>query len=285
MATRIDDALREAQEMLGQTDDGARDNARLEAEILLAHVLGKSRTYLRTWPEGEIEANALAQFQHLVARRLAGEPITYLTGEREFWDMTLRVTPDTLIPRPETERLVELALERIPADAEWRIADLGTGSGAIALAIARERPASHVIATDSSPAALAVARENAQRLGVTNMEFRLGCWLAPLESEHFHLIASNPPYVHPADPHLARGDLRFEPQTALASSPDGLADIRTIVSEARRHLYPGGWLLLEHGYDQGRAIELLFKTEGYQAVEIMEDLAGRERVAIGRWAG
>jgi len=275
MTIRIEEALREAQQVLD----------RIDAEILLAHVLDCSRTHLRTWPEREVSPEPLSNFQQLVVRRAAGEPIAYLTGTREFWDMTLRVTPDTLIPRPETERLVELALERIPANTAWRIADLGAGSGAIALALARERPKSHVIATDVSPAALAVARDNAARLNVTNIEFRLGRWFAPLEGERFHLIASNPPYVHPADLHLAEGDLRFEPPTALASSPDGLADIREIITGAHDHLHPGGWLLLEHGYDQGRAVETLLREEGYQAVEVVTDLGHRERVGIGRWGG
>jgi release factor glutamine methyltransferase len=282
MVARIDDALREAQQALGHATDDPRI-ARLDAEILLAHVLDCSRTHLRTWPEREVAADAHARFQQLVARRAAGEPVAYLTGSREFWDMTLRVTPDTLIPRPETERLVELALERIPADAQWRIADLGTGSGAIALALARERPRAHVVATDVSPSALEVARDNAARLKVTNIEFRLGRWCEPLAGERFQLIASNPPYVHPADPHLAQGDLRFEPPTALASSPDGLADIRIIIEGARAYLHPGGWLLLEHGYDQGRAVEALLRAEGYHAVEVVTDLGRRERVGIGRW--
>lgn len=281
MTTRIDDALREAQQTLAQTQ-GTHD-ARLEAEILLAHVLHCSRTHLRTWPEREVAADALTAFQQLIARRAAGEPIAYLTGERGFWDMTLKVTPDTLIPRPETERLVELALERIPAGAKWRLADLGTGSGAIALAIAKARPTCHVIATDISPAALAVARENAARLCVTNIEFRQGRWFEPLAGEHFHLIASNPPYVHPADPHLTQGDLRFEPPTALASGPDGLTDLRDIIDGACHHLHPGGWLLLEHGYDQGRAVEALLRAAGYQAVEVVTDLGDRERIGIGQW--
>lgn len=275
MSARIDDTLREAQQSLD----------RIDAEVLLAHVLDCSRTHLRTWPEREIAADALARYWQLVRRRAAGEPVAYLTGKRDFWDMTLRVTPDTLIPRPETERLVELALARIPIDAQWRIADLGTGSGAIALALARGRPKSHVIATDKSSAALAVARENAARLGVTNVEFREGRWFEPLAGEHCHLIASNPPYVHPADPHLAEGDLRFEPSSALASSPDGLADIREIVAHAKLHLHPGGWLLLEHGYDQGGAVAALLRSEGYQSVEVVTDLGQRERVAIGQWMG
>ena len=283
MTTRIDDALRDAQQALGQAAGGEHGASRLEAEILLAHALGTTRTYLRTWPERALEDDARARFQQLLARRLAGEPIAYLTGSREFWDMTLTVTPDTLIPRPETERLVELALARIPIDAQWRIADLGTGSGAIALAIARERPRCQVIATDNSAAALAVAQENAARLNVTNIAFRQGRWLEPLGDERFQLIAANPPYVHPADPHLAEGDLRFEPATALASAPDGLADLRDIVEGSRHHLRPGGWLLLEHGYEQGPAVADLLRAGGYAEVDVVTDLGHRERVCVGLW--
>lgn len=196
--------------------------------------------------------------------------------------MTLRVTPDTLIPRPETELLVELALECIPLEADWRIADLGTGSGAIALALARERPACHVIATDTSDAALQVAHSNTERLGISNIEFRHGPWLAPLAGERLSLIASNPPYVHPDDPHLTRGDLRFEPAAALGSAPDGLHDIREITREAHEHLLPGGWLLLEHGYDQGSAVRDILAAQGYGEVATRSDLGGHDRVSLGR---
>ena len=275
----VERLLREARQRLAAGD---HDNAQLEAEILLAHVLGKTRTWLRTWPEQVPSAAQRQAFLDLVARRAAGEPVAYLTGERDFWDMRLRVTPDTLIPRPETELLVELALTHIPVDAAWRIADLGTGSGAIALALARERPRCHVVATDVSAAALAVARDNAARLGVTNIEFRHGPWLTPLAGERLHLIASNPPYVHPDDPHLTRGDLRFEPAQALGSAPDGLRDIRDIAQQAREHLQPGGWLLLEHGYDQGEAVTGILTALGYENVACHRDLAGQARVSQGR---
>jgi len=275
----VDELLRQARSRLTGND------ATLEAEILLAHVLGKTRTWLRTWPEHVPSATQRRTFLDFVARRAAGEPVAYLTGEREFWDMRLRVTPDTLIPRPETELLVELALDRIPAGACWRIADLGTGSGAIALALARERPRCQVVATDVSGAALAVARDNAARLGVTNVDFRLGPWLAPLAGERFRLIASNPPYVHPDDPHLTRGDLRFEPPQALGSAPDGLRDIRDIARQARGHLCPGGWLLLEHGHDQGEAVAGILAALGYADVGTQRDLGGRDRITLGRFPG
>ena len=275
-AHTIEDLLRQAQTALV-----ASESARLEAEILLAHVLQTTRTWLRTWPEHVPSPEQQNAFDTLLKRRSAGEPIAHITGERGFWDMTLRVTPDTLIPRPETELLVELALERIPPDADWRIADLGTGSGAIALAIARERPGCQLIASDISAAALQVARHNAESLGVSNIEFHHGPWLAPLAGERFQLIASNPPYVHPDDPHLTRGDLRFEPPGALGSAPDGLHDIRTIAREAREHLLPGGWLLLEHGYDQGPAVSTILTAYAYHKVTTHTDLANQDRISQG----
>ncbi len=274
----IEDLLQQARTRLADNTESAR----LEAEILLAFALGKDRTWLRTWPEHVPSPEQQNAFNHLLERRSSGKPIAYLTGERDFWDMTLRVSPDTLIPRPETERLVELALEHIPLEADWRIADLGTGSGAIALALARERPACHVIATDASDAALQVACDNAERLAISNVEFRHGPWLAPLAGERLTLIASNPPYIHPDDPHLSRGDLRFEPTNALGSAPDGLHDIREIAREARGHLLPGGWLLLEHGYDQGSAVRDILAAQGYCEVVTHADLGGHDRASQGR---
>ena len=279
----ITDVLREAQHQLGSAESVTPDDARLEAEILLGNALKQNRTFLRTWPERELSQEQSEIFLTLLSRRCAGEPIAYIIGERDFWDMTLHVSPDTLIPRPETETLVEQTLERIPQDAHWRIADLGTGSGAIALAIARERPACQLIATDISAAALAIARDNAARHNVHNIRFAEGAWLAPLVGEHFEMIISNPPYVHPNDPHLQQGDLRFEPLSALHSTPDGLTDIRTICDTARPHLHPGGWLLLEHGFDQGPAARDCLTELAYQQVQTIEDLAHNPRVSLGQW--
>jgi len=194
------------------------------------------------------------------------------------------VSPDTLIPRPETETLVEQALAKIPHDARWQIADLGTGSGAIALAIARERPRCHLTATDISPSALAIARTNAKQLNTTNIRFIEGAWFAPLSGDRFEIVVSNPPYIHPDDPHLQRGDLRFEPVSALQSGTDGMADIRNICDLARQHLQPGGWLLLEHGFEQGPATRTILDNLGYQQVETLNDLANNPRVSLGRWA-
>jgi release factor glutamine methyltransferase len=253
-----------------------------EAELLLAHALGRSRSWLLAHADDAIAAGDAARFEALVERRAAGEPVAYLTGTRGFWTLDLAVTPATLVPRPETELLVELALARITADADARIADLGTGSGAIALAIAKERPRSRVVATDASRDALDVARENAKRNGIANVEFRHGDWCAPVAGETFELIASNPPYIAEGDPHLGEGDLRFEPATALSSGRDGLDAIRAIVRNAPAYLCAGGWLLLEHGWNQGDAVRALLRDAGFVEIATERDLEGRDRVSLGR---
>ncbi len=275
------------QHLLEQACDRLRhhDSPRLDAEVLLGHVLGRDRSYLFAWPEREVEDAPAARFLGLVARRARGEPVAYIVGRREFWSLSLRVTPDTLIPRPETELLVEQALARIPPDAPYRIADLATGSGAVALALAAERPLCRVVATDVSSAALSVAEENATTIGLGNVEFRQGSWYAPLSGERFQLLLSNPPYIPESDPHLAAGDVRFEPRSALASGPDGLDAIRELVDGAPLHLDPGGWLLLEHGFDQGAAICRLLRQRGFELVEDYHDLQGHGRIAAGRWRG
>jgi release factor glutamine methyltransferase len=254
---------------------------RAEAELLLLHVLRKPRSWLFAHADDALDMDVQTSYQELLARREAGEPVAYLVGHRGFWTLDLEVTPATLIPRPETELLVELALQRLPSGFSGQVADLGTGSGAIALAIARERPHAQVIATDASAAALEVARRNAQRHAIDNVSFVQGDWLAPLADQRFDLIASNPPYIEADDPHLARGDLRFEPASALASGHDGLDDIRRIVDGARRHLAPGGWLLFEHGWNQGDAARALLDAAGYAEVFTAPDLEQRDRVSGG----
>lgn len=254
----------------------------VDAEWLLAHALDRPPGWLWAHADDAVEAPARERFEALLARRAAGEPVAYLTGTQGFWSLDLRVTPATLIPRPETERLVELALARLPADAPCRVADLGTGSGAIALAIARERPMAAVVATDASKAALAVAVANAQRNGIDNTWFRRGDWCEALGRDRFDLIASNPPYIALADPHLDQGDLRHEPPDALASGDDGLDAIRRIVRDAPAHLAPAGWLLLEHGWDQGQAVRALMAAAGFVEVRTEPDLEGRDRVTLGR---
>lgn len=258
---------------------------RVDAEWLLAHALGQSRTWLFTHSGDAVPAKAAEQFAVLLARRQAGEPVAYLTGTQGFWTLELEVSPATLIPRPETELLVELALARLPMDAASRVADLGTGSGAIALAIGKERPRATVIATDASAAALDVARRNAVRNRSCNVEFRAGDWLVPLAGETFDLIASNPPYIAEGDPHLDEGDLRYEPASALSSGADGFDALRTIISAAPMHLHGGGWLLLEHGWEQGEAVRALLSQVGFIDIETARDLEDRDRVTLGRWGG
>jgi release factor glutamine methyltransferase len=270
-ATCIAGVLRAARSLVDAAD----------AELLLAHVLRASRGWLFAHGDAALPAGAAERFTELVARRRSGEPVAYLTGRQGFWSLDLAVTPATLIPRPETELLVELALERLPAEVPLRVADLGTGSGAIALAIARERPHARVVATDASEAALAVACGNAERNGVGNVAFRSGDWFAPLRGERFDLIASNPPYIALDDPHLGEGDLRFEPATALSSGADGLDAIRTLVAGAPAHLAAGGWLLLEHGWTQGDAVRALLQQAGFGDVRTAQDLEGRDRVTLG----
>jgi release factor glutamine methyltransferase len=256
---------------------------RLEAELLLVHVLGKSRSWLIAHADDVLDDTQGAAFNALVQRRQHGEPVAYITGRRGFWSLELEVTPATLIPRAETELLVELSLERLPAAG--RVVDLGTGSGAIALAIAGERPQATVLATDASLDALAVAQRNATRLGLARVRFMHGDWFAPLAGERFDLIVSNPPYIEADDPHLGQGDLRFEPASALASGPDGLDDVRRIVQGARAHLEPGGWLMMEHGWNQGDAVTGLLSAAGYREVFTAKDLEQRDRVSGARWPG
>ena len=273
---RLDLALRAAAARLPGPD------ARHEAEQLLLHVLGRDRAWLFAHGDDPLPASGAANLDALLARRAAGEPLAYLLGRRGFWTLDLQVSPATLIPRPETERLVELALERLPDDRPLRVADLGTGSGAIALALASERPLAQVVATDLSGDALQVAQANAETNRIANVAFRQGSWLAPLAGQRFDLIASNPPYIADGDPHLMQGDLRYEPPAALSSGADGLDAIREIVAKAPAYLLPGGWLLLEHGWDQGEAIRALLLAAGFVDVATETDLEARDRVTLGR---
>lgn len=267
-------------------DEGARtlagDEARREAALLLRHVLDVSDAWLLAHPDDVVDVVQAEAFRNLIGRRARGEPVAYLTGKRGFHDIELHVTPGVLIPRPETEVLVDLALQRIPADADSKVADLGTGSGAIALAIARARPKAQVVAIDVSAVALEVARANAARLRIGGVKFRQGNWYLGLDGEQFDVIVSNPPYIASDDPHLQEGDLRFEPAAALASGADGLDAIRVIVRGAREHLRSGGWLLLEHGFGQGADVRDLLLGQGFAEVFTQDDLEGRDRVTAGR---
>lgn len=256
-------------------------SARLDAEVLLAHSLDKTRARLHGWPDDAVAAKQAAHYRELIARRARGEPVAYLTGVREFWSLPLEVTPQTLIPRPDTERLVEVALGMIPRGEALTIADLGTGTGAVAAAIASERPACHVIATDVCPHALAVAARNVARLALGNVTLREGHWCDALGEQRCSLIVCNPPYVASGDAHLTRGDVRFEPRLALSAGDDGLDAIRAILASAAAHLLPGASLAVEHGYDQGAAVQDLFHRHGYRKVRGYQDLEGHDRVVAG----
>jgi len=255
----------------------------LEAQILLAHALHKTRSYLLANPNLEIDAVNLKAFTSLLQRRLSGEPIAYILGKREFYGIEYSVTPDVLIPRPETELLVDLALAFIPEQQPYQILDLGTGSGAIALSLAKLRPEAQVTAVDISPKALAVAQQNANRLALRNVRFFLSGWFAALNpSTQFDLIIANPPYVAESDPHLSQGDVRFEPLLALKSGVDGLDDIRNIVRAAPAFLCLNGHILIEHGYNQQDKIIELLLALGFDAVAGHRDLAGQARVSYGK---
>ncbi|MFM4723126.1 peptide chain release factor N(5)-glutamine methyltransferase [Aeromonas veronii] len=261
------------------------ESPRADADVLLCHLLGCRRSYLMTWPERELDAAQQATLQGWLARRLNGEPIAHLVGEREFWSLPLKVSPATLIPRPDTEVLVEQALTRIP-QGPCVVLDLGTGTGAIALALKSERPELDVWAVDRMADAAALARENSAALGLP-IEVRDGSWFEPLgepdrdETPRFAVIVSNPPYIDGADPHLEQGDVRFEPRSALVADDAGLADIRHIVAHAPAYLLTDGWLLLEHGWDQGEAVRQLLRDGGYREVATVRDYGDNDRVTLG----
>jgi len=255
--------------------------ARLDAELLLANILNKPRSYLYTWPEQHLSQDQHQGFLIAINHRAAGKPIAYLTGHREFWSMDLRVTPEVLIPRPETELLVEVALKQLP-ETYCKVADLGTGSGAIALALANERPNWSIIGTDISTAALDIARNNANTLNLDTLEFSVSDWYRDLPDRDYQLIISNPPYIANQDPHLNRGDVRFEPPMALKSGADGLQDLRQLISGASRYLRSRGWLMLEHGYDQAEPVIQLLDQAGFTSTKTYHDLAQQPRVTIGR---
>jgi len=278
VATEISQLIEEGAERLGRTAGQPRH----EAEILLAAALAKPRAYLLAHPERRVlDCTVTDRYEASVERRAHGEPIAYILGEKEFWSLPLEVGPAVLIPRPETELVVERALVHLPADAPGRLLDLAAGSGAIALAIACERPRLQVLATDRSEAALAVARRNAARLGLARVEFRVGSWYAPVAGERFTLIASNPPYIAEGDPRVERSVRRFEPHEALFAGPSGLEALEVVVGSAPRHLVAGGWLVVEHGDTQGGAVRALLEAAGFGAVRTHFDLAGLERCTEG----
>jgi len=276
--TCIRDLLRHATDSLMQQSTSPR----LDSEVLLSHVLEKPRSYLHTWPERQLEPQQQQAFAELLERRRQGEPLAHLTGEREFWSLSLQVSAATLIPRPETELLVEQTLTHIPIDQALHIADLGTGSGAIAIAIAHERPHCRITAFDSSPDAIAIARANAKRHDLNTITFRHGDWLEG-DTSHYDVIVANPPYIRNDDPHLQEDGLPFEPLSALVAGADGLNAIRVIMRQARDHLNDCGWLLLEHGYDQQAVVIELLQQSGYTNINGLQDLAGTERIVEAQW--
>jgi release factor glutamine methyltransferase len=282
----IEAALHDAQTALAKLENN--DEAKSEAQLLLQSLLKVNRAWLISHQNDALQPNTHAAYRALINRRVNGEPIAYILGVREFYGLNLRVTPATLIPRPDTETLVEAALAKIPLQKDLSICDLGTGSGAIALAIARHRPQACVLALDASQAALDVAIENAQILKILNVDFVLSDWFSALSQkdnlQKFDLIVSNPPYIEANDGHLSQGDLRFEPISALASGQDGLDDIRKIIKQAPQHLNPQGWLLLEHGYNQAEPVADLMKQAGYCEISHAHDLPGIHRVTFGRLA-
>jgi len=257
-------------------------SARIEVQCLLQEVLHVPRVYLLAHPERSLTDTEFAHYSILLQRRLAGEPIAYILGEREFYGLNLQVTRATLIPRPDTELLVELAVQRITMQEPCAVLDLGTGSGAIALAIAQTCPLAAVLACDASAVALAVAQQNADALGIKNVSFVQSDWFTQLGAQQFALIVSNPPYIAAGDPHLLQGDVRFEPVSALISGTDGLDDIQQIIQQSSAHLITGGWLLLEHGYDQAERVRSLLLEAEFDDVFSARDLAGIVRVSGGR---
>ncbi len=275
----IQEALQEARKRLSTVSNSAA----LDAELLLAHCLQKNRSYLYTWPEKSLNEQQYVSFNQLLEQRQQGTPVAYLLGYREFWGLNFKVSSATLIPRPETELLVELALEKIPLHTACHVIDLGTGSGAIAISIAYERPHAQVIGIDVSTDALTIAANNAQQYQINNLKLLQSNWFAALESDaRFDLIIANPPYIANTDPHLEQGDVRHEPRRALVSGADGLDDIRWLIDKARDFLKPNAYLLLEHGFDQGQSVTALFRQAGYTDIQCVQDLENRDRVSLGK---
>lgn len=267
------------EQAISRLDGG--DSPKRDAEILLGFVTGKTRTFLMAFSETLLTPAQQSVLDELLARREKGEPIAYLVGTREFWSLMLKVSPVTLIPRPDTEKLVELALERLPT-IDCDILDLGTGTGAIALALGSERPDCLITGIDYQPEAIALAQDNADSLNINNVHFVQGDWFTPLSECYFDMIVSNPPYIDEQDPHLSQGDVRYEPDSALISAEKGFADLQHIIEHAPEYLKPGGWLLIEHGWMQGEQVRGLFKQYGFELIATHQDYGGNERVTLGR---
>jgi release factor glutamine methyltransferase len=270
--------MQQAEHLLVATSSSPR----VDVEYLVLYELKKDRVWLRLNENTELSLDQKDSLNQLLNRRVQGEPIAYLTGERGFWSLDLQVNPATLIPRADTELLVEMALEKLPLQIPQKVLDLGTGSGAIALVIANERPKAQVTAVDFSEKALAVAKKNAEKYAL-NVRFLAGSWYSPVRSEKFDLIVSNPPYLAEDDRHVSQGDLRFEPLSALVAADNGLADLRCIIENAPQHLHADGWLIVEHGWQQGAAVRELMQKNGFTRVETRCDIEQRERTTQGQW--
>ncbi len=277
MPVTIAECLKKASEL-----NTVSDTARVDIEVLLAAALNKDRTYLFTWPEKELSAAQLQCFSAFVAQRKQGQPVAYILGEKEFWSLPLFVNASTLIPRPDTETLIEQVLALVPRAATSSILDLGTGSGAIALALASERPGARVIGVDCSPPAVALAEKNRLRHQISNVTFIESHWFSALDQQHFDIIVSNPPYIDASDVHLKQGDVAFEPASALVAAENGLADLRHIIQQGKDWLAPGAYMLLEHGWQQAPSVRDLFFQFGYRQISSKNDLAGHQRVSVAR---
>lgn len=278
---QIGEAVRQATQLIQNQLGLESTESSFEANLLCQQVCGVNRAWLISHQDDALEVNQQAAFEALVQRRLSGEPIAYIVGSREFYGLQLKTTPATLIPRPDTETLVEAALAKIPQNSNLDVLDLGTGTGAVALAIAKNRPHCKVRAVDASSSALSVALENAQFLNLENVRLLESNWFSNLQNEKFDVIVSNPPYIAQDDVHLKQGDLRFEPISALASGKDGLDDIRKIIQDAPHYLKPNGWLMLEHGYDQAEAVGALLSAQDFSQIDHAKDIAGTLRVTFG----
>lgn len=276
MSVTIQACMRRAQELIHS------ESARLDVELLLAHVFDRDRTFLYTWPEKCLTEDQQLQFEALLSERLKGKPVAHLLGRREFWGLMFEVDASTLIPRPDTETLVEAALAlELPIEAQ--VMDLGTGTGAIGMALASEKPSWHILAVDQSLAAVSLAQRNQQNLNLPNVKVIQSDWFQGVDNTGYHLIVSNPPYIDASDPHLVEGDVRFEPLTALVAEDEGLADIRHILHQGQAYLLPAGWLLIEHGYRQGAAVYQLFSEFGYQNINTLQDFGYNDRVTLGQY--
>lgn len=278
MALTLEQAVAAGADLLASSSESAK----LDAQVLLLHILQKPRSYLFTWPEHELSDDQQLQFNVFIQRRLKGEPVAHITGLREFWSLSLEVNATTLIPRPDTETLVECALNMVMPD-KAKVLDLGTGTGAIALALGSEMPNWKIVAVDRVTDAVALANKNQQRLGINNVEVKQSNWFSALQGEKFNLIVTNPPYIEQGDIHLNQGDVRFEPLSALVADDAGMSDIKQIISHSRDYLLSSGYLLIEHGFEQAEAVRHLFKEMAFINIKTVKDFGNNDRVTLAQW--